>query len=176
MKNKPHYYYKTTDEGQIGVKLQEFMKRCSEAEEIARQWALKVGASHYYESAEGMAGGVGAVEFDDNADKEGWEKIETPDGRTFYLPEEGSELEKEMYSLPVVSEAELIGILNFIPQKYKNGLPLPFSFGNETPVVFLYRGYWYIDVPYRTADISVTPIEEKEFYRRHMAAVNAPDK
>lgn len=172
MKKKPHYYYKTTDEGQTGVKLQEFMNRCAEAEETARQWVEKVGASHYYESAEGMAGGVGAVEFDNTVIKKGWEKIATPDGRTFFLPEEGSELEKEMYSLPVVSEAELIGILNFIPQKDKSGLPFPFSFGNETPVVFLHQGYWYIDVPYRTADISVTPIDEKEFYCRRMAAIN----
>lgn len=170
--SKPHYYYKTSGESQVGIKLQEFMNRCAEAEETARQWADKVGASHYYESTEGMAGGVGAVEFDNTITKDGWEKIATPDGRTFYLPEEGSELEKEMYSLPVVSEAELIGILNFIPQKNKDGLPWPFSFGNETPVVFLHHGYWYIDVPYRTADISVTPIEEKEFYRRRMAAIN----
>ena len=112
------------------------------------------------------------MEFDNTVIKDGWEKIATPDGRTFFLPEEGSELEKEMYSLPVVSESELIGILNFIPQKNKDGLSLPFSFGNETPMVFLHHGYWYISVPYLTADISVTPIEKKEFYHRRMAAIN----
>lgn len=170
--NKPHYFYKTTDDGHVGAQLQEFMNRCAEAEEKARQWAEKQGASHYYESPDGMAGGVGAVEFDNTIAKDGWEKITTPDGRVFFLPMEGTDLEKEMYSLPVVSESELIGILNFIPRKNKAGLPLPFSFGDQTPVIFRHHGYWYIDVPYQAADISITPIEEKEFNRRKMAAIN----
>lgn len=170
--NKPHYYYKTTDDGRVGTQLQEFMNRCAEAEETARQWAEKQGASHYYESADGMAGGVAAVEFAYTVAKDGWDEIVTPDGRVFYLPMEGTDLEKEMYALPVVSEAELIGILNFIPNKNKAGVPLPFSFGDETPVIFRHHGYWYIDVPYMTADIAITPIDEKEFNRRRMAAIN----
>lgn len=169
---KSHHYYKTTDDGRVGAQLQEFMNKCANVEEKARLWAEKQGASHYYESPEGMAGGVSAVEFENTTARDGWDKVDIPDGRTFFLPMAGTDLEKEMYSLPKVSEAELITILNLIPKKTDKGLPLPFTFGDATPVVFHHHGYWYIDVPYASADISVIPIDEKEFYRRRMAAQN----
>ena len=169
---KPHHYYRITDDGRVGARLQAFMGKCADAQEKARQWAEKQGASQYYESPEGMAGGVSAVEFANTVTKEGWDKVVTSDGRVFYLPMENTDLEKEMYGLPVVSEAELITILNLIPQKTAKGLPLPFTFGDTTPVVFLHHGYWYVDVPYVSADISAQHIEEKEFNRRKMAATN----
>ena len=93
---KPHYYYKVSAESKVGRDIQSFMTRCQEAEEQALEWVKKQGAKHYYESPEGMAGGVGAVEFDDNADHDGWDKEETPDGRVLYFPVVGSDLEKEM--------------------------------------------------------------------------------
>ena len=46
------------------------------------------------------------------------------------------------------------------------------TFGNSTPVVFLHQGYWYADVPYVSANVTLVQIEEKEFYRRKMAATN----
>lgn len=169
---KPHYYYRIAATSQVGEKLQEFFNKCQESEEKARKWAEKVGASGYYESPEGMAGGVGAVEFSDNAEHDGLEKVVTPDGRVFYFPIEGSDLETEMLSLPVVSETALFCILNLQPNRTKDNLPLPMTFGNSTPVVFLHHDYWYADVPYASDDMTLTKIEEKEFYRRKMAAIN----
>lgn len=170
--NKPHHYYKFAATSIVGGQLQEFMNRCKNAEEKARQWAEKQGASQYYESPDGMAGGVSAVEFANIVTKEGWDEFTTPDGSVFYLPTEGSDLERQMYALPVVSEAELITILSLVPLKTAKGLPLPFTFGNTTPVVFLHHGYWYVDVPYVSADISAQRIDEKKFNRRKLAATN----
>lgn len=169
---KPHYYYRIASTSKVGEKLQDFMTRCQEAEERAREWAEKQGASSYYESPEGMAGGVGAVEFDDTNARDGWDKEVSPDGRVFFFPMEGTDLEKEMLALPVVSEIELIGIMNLVPKRTHDNLPMPMTFGNSTPIVFLHHGYWYADMPYASADLSVERIEEKEFYRRKMAAMN----
>lgn len=169
---KPHYYYRIAATSNVGGKLQEFMHRCKEAEEKARQWTEKVGASIYYESPEGMAGGVVAVEFADTHARDGWDKEVSPDGRVFFFPMEGTDLEKEMLALPVVSEMELISIMNLVPKRTDKNLPIPMSFGNSTPIVFLHHDYWYADMPYVSGDFSSTPIDEKEFYRRRMAAIN----
>lgn len=169
---KPHYYYKVSAESNVGRDIQAFMTRCQEAEEQALEWVKKQGAEHYYESPEGMDGGVGAVEFADTTDREGWDKEVSPDGRVFFFPVEGSDLEREMNALPVVSETELFAILNLQPKRTKDNLPLPMTFGNSTPIVFLHQGYWYADVPYVSTDMALTKIEEKEFYRRKMAAIN----
>ena len=169
---KPHYYYKVSAESNVGRDIQAFMNRCQEAEEQALEWVKKQGAEHYYESPEGMAGGVGAVEFADTTEREGWDKEVSPDGREFFFPIEGSDLEREMNALPVVSEAELFAILNLQPKRAKDNLPLPMTFGDSTPIVFLHQGYWYADVPYMSADMTLTKIEEKDFYRRKMAAIN----
>ena len=169
---KPHYFYKISATSNVGEELQKFMTRCQEAEEQALEWVKKQGAEHYYESPEGMAGGLGAVEFADTTEREGWDKEVSPDGRVFFFPVEGSDLEREMNALPVVSEAELFAILDLQPKRAKDNLPLPMTFGNSTPIVFLHQGYWYADVPYVSADMTLTKIEEKEFYRRKMAAIN----
>ena len=167
---KPHYYYKVSAESNVGRDIQAFMTRCQEAEEQALEWAKKQGTDHYYESPEGMGGGVGAVEFADHADHDGWDKVETPDGRVFYFPVVGSDLEKEMYALPVVSEAELFGILNLQPKRAKDNLPLPMTFGNSTPIVFLHQGCWYADVPYESGSADMQKISETKFQKRLMAA------
>ena len=169
---KPHYYYKVSAESNVGRDIQAFMNRCQEAEEQALEWVKKQGAEHYYESPEGMAGGVGAVEFADITEREGWDKEVSPDGRVFFFPIEGSDLEREMNALPVVSEAELFAILSLQPKRTKDNLPLPMTFGNSTPIIFLHHGYWYADVPYVSANVTLVQIEEKEFYRRKMAATN----
>ena len=169
---KPHYYYKVSAESNVGRDIQAFMNRCQEAEEQALEWVKKQGAEHYYESPEGMAGGVGAGEFADITEREGWDKEVSPDGRVFFFPIEGSDLEREMNALPVVSEAELFAILNLQPKRTKDNLPLPMTFGNSTPIMFLHQGYWYADVPYMSADMTLTKIDEKDFYRRKMAAIN----
>ena len=169
---KPHYFYKVSAESNVGRDIQAFMNRCQEADEQALEWVKKQGAEHYYESPEGMAGGVGAVEFADITEREGWDKEVSPDGRVFFFPIEGSDLEREMNALPVVSEAELFAILNLQPKRTKDNLPLPMTFGNSTPIVFLHQGYWYADVPYMSADMTLTKIDEKDFYRRKMAAIN----
>ena len=169
---QPHYYYKVSAESHVGRDIQAFMTRCQEAEEQALEWAKKQGAEHYYESPEGMAGGVGCVEFGDAAEHDGWDREETPDGRVLYFPVEGSDLEEEMNALPVVSEVELFGILDLQPKRAKDTLPLPMTFGDSTPIVFLHHGYWYADVPYVSANVTLVQIEEKEFYRRKMAATN----
>ena len=169
---KPHYYYKVSAESNVGRDIQAFMNRCQEAEEQALEWVKKQGAEHYYESPEGMAGGGGAVEVADITEREGWDKEVSPDGRVFFFPIEGSDLEREMNALPVVSEAELFAILNLQPKRTKDNLPLPMTFGNSTPIVFLHQGYWYADVPYMSADMTLTKIDEKDFYRRKMAAIN----
>ena len=169
---KPHYYYKVSAESNVGRDIQAFMNRCQEAEEQALEWVKNQGVEHYYESPEGMAGGVGAVEFADTTEREGWDREVSPDGRVFFFPIEGSDLEREMNALPVVSEAELFAILNLQPKRTKDNLPLPMTFGNSTPIVFLHQGYWYADVPYVSANVTLVQIEEKEFYRRKMAATN----
>ena len=169
---KPHYYYKVSAETNVGRDIQAFMNRCQEAEEQALDWVKKQGAEHYYESPEGMAGGVGCVEFSDKAEHDDWDREETPDGRVLYFPVVGTDLEEEMNALPVVSDAELFGILDLQPNRTKDNLPLPMTFGNHTPIGCLHQGDWYADVPYVSGNISLTQIEEKEFYRRKMAAIN----
>ena len=169
---KPHYYYKVSADSNIGRDIQAFMNRCQEAEEQALEWVKKQGVEHYYESPEGMAGGVGAVEFSDNSDHDGWDKVETPDGRVFYFPVEGSDLEKEMNALPVVSEAELFGILDLQPKRTKDNLPLPMTFGNTTPIIFKYKDYWYVDAPYKSDNIHVALIDEHYFNRQKRLAIS----
>ena len=169
---KPHYYYKVSAESNVGRDIQAFMTRCQEAEEQALEWVKKQRVEHYYESPEGMAGGVGAVEFADHADHDGWDKEETPDGRVLYFPVVGSDLEKEMNDLPVVSEVELFGILNFQPKRTKDNLPLPMTFGNTTPIIFKYKDYWYVDAPYKSNDSNVALIDENYFNRQKRLAIS----
>lgn len=169
---KLHYFYKVSVDKKVARDIQTFMYRCQDVEQTALDWARKQGAEHYYESPEGMAGGVGAVEFADTTGHDGWDRMETLDGRVLFFPMEGTDLEKEMAALPVVREVELIGILNLQPKRTKDNLPMPMSFGDRTPIVFLHQGFWYMDVPYVSADMTLTQIEEKEFYRRKMAAIN----
>ncbi len=168
---KPHYYYKVAARSRVGMLLKEFLDQCHEAEEKARQWAYEYGASSYYESPEGMAGGVAAVEFTNTISKDGWEYIATPDGRVMFLPEADSELEKEMYALPIVSEMQLIGILSFKPKTNKEGTKAkPFTFGDTTPVVFLHEGHWYVDVPYESGAEECFAIGAKQFLRHQSLA------
>lgn len=169
---KPHYFYKVSATSDVGREIQNFVNRCQDAAAKALEWVKKQGAEHYYESPDGMAGGVGAVEFTDAVAHDGWDRTETPDGRVLFFPMEGTDLEKEMNALPVVSEAELIGIFSLQPKRTKNNLPLPMTFGDNTPIVFLHQGFWYADMPYVSADMTLTKIEEKEFYRRRMAVIN----
>lgn len=167
---KPHYYYKVSAESNVGRDIQAFMTRCQEAEEQAIEWVKKKGAEHYYESPEGMAGGVGCVEFADKAEHDDWDREETPDGRVLYFPVVGSDLEEEMNALPVVSEAELFAILDLQPKRTKDNLPLPMTFGNSTPIVFLHQGCWYADVPYESSSADMQKISETKFQKRLMAA------
>ena len=138
---KPHYFYKVSATSDVGREIQNYMNRCRDAEQQALEWAKKHGAEHYYESPDGMAGGVGAVEFADSSERDGWDKEMSPDGRVFFFPMAGTDLEKEKNALPVVSEAELIGIFSLQPKRTKNNLPLPMTFGDSTPVVFLHQGF-----------------------------------
>lgn len=171
---RPHYYYKIAADTQAGKALREFSDKCREADETAREWAAAHGAANYYESPAGMAGGVAAVDFGDTTiGKDGWERVTAPDGRMLFVPQPDTDLEKEMYALPIVSEVALIGILRFKRRiSAKTGKPLPFTFGDATPVVFLHQGYWYADVPYESEAEEAAPISDKEFYRRKMAATN----
>ena len=167
---KPHYYYKVSAESNVGRDIQAFMTRCQEAEKQALEWVKKQGAEHYYESPEGMAGGVGCVEFADKAEHYDWDREETPEGRVLYFPAVGSDLEEEMNSLPVVSEAELFAVLDLQPKRTKDNLPLPMTFGNSTPIVFLHQGCWYADVPYDSSAADMQKISETKFQKRLMAA------
>ena len=58
---KPHYFYKVSATSDAGREIQNYMNRCQNAEQQALEWAKKHGAEHYYESLDGMAGGVSAV-------------------------------------------------------------------------------------------------------------------
>ena len=167
---KPHYYYKVSAESNVGRDIQAFMTRCHEAEQQALEWVKKQGADHYYESPEGMGGGVGAVEFTDAAEHDDWDREETPEGRVLYFPAVGSDLEEEMKALTVVSEAELFAILDLQPKRTKDNLPLPMTFGNSTPIVFLHQGCWYADVPYESSSSDMQKISETKFQKRLSAA------
>lgn len=178
---RPHNYLKIAEESETGKKLKAFFAECSEASEKARAWVEKQGGDTYYESPEGFAGGVAMVEFKNTISKEGWTNIQEPtkDGMqstSLFIPEENSDLEKEMMALPLVSEAALIAILQLKPKmaKDKDGkeVQLPFTFGNTTPVLFLHHGFYYTDVPYESTSDDSQVITEKEFLRRKMAAVN----
>lgn len=178
---RPHNYLKIAEESETGKKLKAFFAECSKASEKARAWAEKQEADTYYESPEGFAGGVAMVEFKNTIHKEGWTNILEPtkDGMKntpFFVPDDGSDLEKEMMALPLVNEAALIAILQFKPKmaKDKDGkeVQLPFTFGNTTPVLFLHHGFFYTDVPYGSTSDDCKAIMEKEFLRRKMAAIN----
>lgn len=172
MKKRPEHFYRFAEDSTVGKQLHDFFAECADAQEQARVWAEKQGAKSYYESPDGMAGGVGLVEFENCLSKEGWESMTTPDGSLLFYPAPDSALEKEMYALPVVSEMKLIPILSFKPRKTKDEKPVPFTFGNETPVLFLHYGYWYAKVPYESEAECAESIMEREFYKRKMAATN----
>lgn len=180
-KNRPHFYLKIAAESGVGKKLQEFIDKCNEAEKAAREWVIKQGAAFYFESPNSFAGGVTMVEFPKTISKDGWRNIEVPDKegyvRTdYFVPVDGSDLLKEMEALPTVNEIELINILQFKPKmvKGKDGkeVPLPFTFGDAAPALFLHQGYWYTDVPYQSESEECQEITEKEFLRRRMACTN----
>lgn len=172
MKKRPHYYYRFAKDTATGKQLQTFFAACADAQEQARVWAEKQGAKSYFESTNGMAGGVTLVEFENCIAKEGWEKMTAPDGSVFFYPAPDSPLEKEMMALPVVSEMKLIPILSFMERKTKDGRPLPFTFGDETPIIFLHHGFWYVDIPYESEAEGAERIEERAFFVRKMAATN----
>ena len=181
-------YKRQAEESETGKKLKAFLAECSEASEKARAWVEKQGGDTYYESPEGFAGGVEMVEFKNTINRKDWTNVQVPtkDGwqsTSLFVPEENSELEKEMMALPVVSEMNLIGILllkpieakdkdgNPIKDKDGNAVILPFSFGDTAPALFRYRGFWYTDVPYESLSDDCQVITEKE-YRRRMSATN----
>ena len=164
---KPHYYYKAKADTQVGCLLQDYTQRCADASEQARIWAESHGADFYYESPNSMAGGIIAVEFQNTLSKEGWQRVETPTKEVYFVPNPDSELEKEMWALPVVSEFELVSILRFRPViNKKTGKPHAYSFGNTTPVVFLSLGHWYVDVPYECQEPSLVKVSKLEFDTR----------
>lgn len=172
MNKKPHYFYRVAEDTEVGKQLKEFMKQCNEAAETARQWVERQGADAFYESPNGMAGGVAAVEFDKAVNKEGWERMETPDEHVYFVPQEDSAIEREMYALPIVSEFALIPILSFKKRVNAKGQPVPFTFGDSTPIIFLHHGYWYMGVPYECEGEGLSLTTEKKFYRSRLAAVN----
>lgn len=175
-KNRPHNYYKMPADTEVGKQLQALMDKCNEVSEQARQWAEAQGATSYIESPEGIAGGIAAVEFSDSrSSSDKWDKVETPHGEVYYLPKEGSDLEKEMYALPIVSETEFIAILKFKPRINSKGQSLPYTFGDTTPLCFKHMGMWYVDMPYECEAEGLTVTTEKEFYRRRLAATNTMD-
>lgn len=165
MKKRPHYYYAIAEHTDTGKRIQEFMDECDDASEKARMWALAHGAETYYESPNGMAGGICALDFPNTISKEGWERIEA-NGGVYWLPEEGSQTEVEMYALPVVSETKLIGILRLKRTvNAKTEKPLPYTFGDETPVMYKYKGWWYVDVPYQSESTDCTVTDRNNFLR-----------
>lgn len=178
---RPHVYLKIAEDSEVGKKLKGFVAECNEASERARAWVEKQGGDSYYESPDGFAGGVAMVEFQNTICKDGWKNVKQPTKKGWestpcFVPEEGSDAEKEMFALPIVNESVLIDILRFKPKtaKDKNGneFPLPFTFGNLAPILFLHHGFWYTDVPYASLSGDCQEITEKEFYRRQMAATN----
>lgn len=170
--NRPHFFYKAWHESEVAKQLQAFTDKCNEVSETARLWAEKQGATSYIESPDGMAGGIAALEIENCISKEGFERVVMPNGNVIFMPEPDSDLEKEMYALPIVSEAELINILGMKPRVNSKGQSLPITFGDTTPIVFLHHGFWYVDVPYECEKEGLERIAEKEFYRRHFAAIN----
>lgn len=183
-KKRPHYYYKVAADSEVGKKLQEFIDECKEAQEKARAWAESVNADAYYETCDGYAGGILFVEFKNTVSKEGWENVKVPrpegyQSTPYFTPIKGSDLEKEMQELPVVSETKLIDILSFKPVTAKdkdgNEVPVPFSFGDTTPPLFLHHGFWYTDIPYESTSPDCVLTDEKEFFRRRMAFTNEQD-
>lgn len=161
--NRPHHYYAIPAASPVGMLLSDFMDRCHAASETARQWAEKHGASSYLESPDGMAGGIAALEIPNCVGREGFERVVMPNGNVIFIPEADSPLEQEMYALPVVSETELISILQFKARVRKDGKPLPITFGDQTPPLFLYQGCWYTDVPYECMADGLQSITSSQF-------------
>ncbi len=170
MRKKPHYFYRFAETSNAGKQLQAFFIECNDAQEQARAWVEKQGGDSYFESPEGMAGGVSLVEFKNTIAKDGWEKLTVHGEDVFFYPTPDSALEKEMYSLPVVSEMKLIPILSVKAKKTKDGKLLPFTFGEETPVIFLLCGYWYVDVPYESEDADAERMNEPDFFAQMAVA------
>lgn len=161
---KPHYYYKYPKDSATGQMLETFFKACADAQEQARQWVEQQGGDTYMESPDGMAGGVSLVEFDEQDAPDGWERMDVPGGDVYWYPAPDSVLEQEMFALPVVSETKLIPILSLRPPVSKDGKPRPLTFGDKTPVVFRFGGYWYADVPYQSEAPEATSVSEADFH------------
>lgn len=141
------YYYKILKKSPTGILLSALITKCNEAIETARRWVVSQGADSYYEALEGVAGGVTAVEFSDNAEHEGWERIVASDGRVFYTPVKSSKTEHDMMNLPFISANQFVDILKIHPLVDKDGNEVPFVFQTKTPIVFQLENYWYIKLP-----------------------------
>ena len=164
---KPHYIYKVAATTETGGQLADFIKKCDEVSETARAWAEAHGALSYFESPSGMAGGVAALEFAEGKVPKDWEELTAVNGSKLYMPPYGSDEEQEMYALPIVSEAALIGILKFkhVNDK-KTNLPLPYTFGEWTPILFRRGDYWYVDVPYESESADCVKITADELHEK----------
>lgn len=177
------HFYRTSTDSECGRKLTEFSRRCTAAEMLAESFAKLHGATAYYESPLGMAGGVACFVFDKEPDHRLF--IPDPDmlemqkvygtKDTFYTPnldtEEGRAIDKEREDLPIVSELELIDILQVKPVTNSAGRQVPMVL-NETPIIFMYLGMWYVGMKWECECPGLNPITEKEFYRRRLAATN----
>lgn len=169
---KPHHYYKVAADSATGQQIKQFIRSCDDVAERARQWAMSHGVSFYYESPEGMSGGIAAVEFDDGLEHVGWDKLTSADGTVYYMPAPGTDIEHDMYNLPIVEASALIPILHFVPVEDKDGKPCPFIFGNETPILFRFEADWYVDVPYECEADELVLLNKKTFVAALTAARN----
>lgn len=166
------HYLKINSLSETGKSLSDFLSRCEQAEEQARQYVKSLGAETYYESPEGMAGGVAAIELPLDAPvPDGWEVMDDQShiqqvdpSRQVCIPKE------DIKELTIVSEMELISILSLKPLVRK-GMRLPMTFGRHTPSVFYVRGFFYVTSPYESSSGDVRLISEKEYNRKKFLAM-----
>lgn len=176
---KKSFYYSIGTNTDVGRKLKVFVEKCAKAAAIADEWAKGCGAVSFYESPLGMTGGVSFLVFDKEPDPKLFRKVnEKIDGETVYevaVPEDFDavkvkekkrqakveRLELSRQSLPIVSDAELVQLLQYIPPE-RNGRPLPIV-ESSTPIIFKVSDHWYMQTHYRCKVPGLLVIDPKHF-------------
>ena len=185
-KKRKMLYYRVWKNSQQGKNLTELWAKCQEAEKAAREWVKQFGTDKYYEDPIAIAGGVGAVVFDNDeeVDHDVWNKVEgIDDAYMLNLPEGFSyvnykdkdltneqkavQLEMQRVKLPMVGEAQFLDCVH--PQTViskRTGKPLPIVM-HKTPLWFLGKdAFWYVGVTFPLEPRGMTQILENTFYAK----------
>lgn len=156
-------YYKVKKESEIYAKLMALAVKIQEANEKAIELGEELGGNRTYTEGSNLAGGIGAISFDENPDKLKWMSVGPKHQSLFYPKSKNLDVLAKLKALPTVSYDELNEITCFkrIAGANKKGLFIVKSLG------FVKRGKElllkaYEDIPYNPVE-GIEEIKGSEF-------------